>query len=125
MFSHALAQDLPIMTRRLDRPSVFVVPVAGALAAVTLAVSVRLRQDALPFPVAALIFVAAFSTLAISFWPYMMPFAITIDDAAAPPSSSRFHVLGAGLFVFPLMLLYIAINDFVFRGKINLRAEHY
>jgi cytochrome d ubiquinol oxidase subunit II len=125
VFSYALAQDLPVMTRWLDRPSLFVFPVAAALAAVTLAASVRFRQDALPFPMVALIFVSAFCTLAISFWPYMIPFAITIDDAAAPHSSLAFMFWGAGLFVFPLMLLYTAINYFVFRGKISSTAEHY
>ena len=33
--------------------------------------------------------------LAISFWPYMIPFVLTIDDAAAPQSSCV-HVLGRG-----------------------------
>src|SRR5258707_15489543 len=41
-----------------------------------------------------LIFLAAFATLAISFWPYMIPFVLTIDEAAAP--QSRFIVLGRG-----------------------------
>jgi cytochrome d ubiquinol oxidase subunit II len=58
----------------------------------------------------ALIFAAAFGTLAISFWPYMIPFSITIQEAAAPHSSLAFMFCGAGLFVFPLMLLYTAIS---------------
>ena len=46
----------------------------------------------------------------------MIPFSITIDEAAAPHSSLAFMFWGAGLFVFPLMLLYTAINYSVFRG---------
>ena len=65
----------------------------------------------------ALIFVAAFATLALSFWPYMIPFVVTIDEAAAPHASLAFMFWGAGLFVFPLMLLYMAIGYSVFRGK--------
>ncbi len=42
----------------------------------------------------ALIFAAAFGTLAISFWPYMIPFSITIDAAAAPHSSLAFMFWG-------------------------------
>jgi hypothetical protein len=38
--------------------------------------------------------------------PYMIPFAVTIDEAAAPPASLDFMFWGAGLFVFPLMLFY-------------------
>jgi cytochrome bd ubiquinol oxidase subunit II len=65
-----------------------------------------------------LTFVAAFGTLAISFWPYMIPFSITISAAAAPKASLAFMFWGAGLFVFPLMLGYAAINYTVFRGKV-------
>ena len=67
----------------------------------------------------ALVFVAAFGTLAISFWPYMIPFSITIEAAAAPHSSSAFMFWGAGLFVYPLMLVYTAISYTVFRGKVR------
>jgi cytochrome d ubiquinol oxidase subunit II len=37
---------------------------------------------------AAIIFITAFGTLALSIWPYMIPFAIMVDQAAAPHSSS-------------------------------------
>jgi cytochrome d ubiquinol oxidase subunit II len=73
----------------------------------------------------ALIFAAAFGTLAISFWPYMIPFSITIDEAAAPHSSLAFMFWGEGLFVFPLMLLYTAISYTVFRGKVRSSEGHY
>jgi cytochrome d ubiquinol oxidase subunit II len=73
----------------------------------------------------ALIFAAAFGTLAISFWPYMIPFSITINEAAAPQSSLAFMFWGAGLFVFPLMLIYTVISYSVFRGKVRPTADHY
>jgi cytochrome bd ubiquinol oxidase subunit II len=72
-----------------------------------------------------LIFAAAFGTLAISFWPYMIRFTITIDDAAAPHSSLAFMFWGEGLFVFPLMLVYTAVSYSVFRGKVGAATEHY
>jgi cytochrome d ubiquinol oxidase subunit II len=122
---YALAENLAVMTRWLDRPSLFVFPVAGALAAIALAASVHRREDALPFPMVAVIFVAAFGTLAISFWPYMIPFSITIEQAAAPHSSLAFMFWGEGLFVFPLMLIYTAISLTVFRGKSTASADHY
>jgi cytochrome bd ubiquinol oxidase subunit II len=73
----------------------------------------------------AVIFTAAFGTLAISFWPYMIPFSITIDDAAAPHSSLAFMFWGEGLFILPLMLLYTVISYTVFRGKVRPTAGHY
>jgi cytochrome d ubiquinol oxidase subunit II len=125
VFAYALAEDLPVIGRWLERPYLFVFPAIGAMAAITLAASLRLREDALPFPMVAIIFVAAFGTLAISFWPYMIPFALTIEQAAAPQSSLAFMFWGEGLFVFPLMLLYTAISLTVFRGKARAAAEHY
>jgi cytochrome bd ubiquinol oxidase subunit II len=103
----------------------FVFPVIGVLAAIVLALSVQRRRDGLPFVMVTLIFAAAFCTLAISFWPYMIPFAVTIEQAAAAHSSLAFMFWFAGIIVFPLMLIYTAINLAVFRGKVDRTATHY
>ena len=113
------------MDRWLERPSLLVFPVIGIIAALVAARSVRLRRDGVPFLMVTLIFAAAFGTLAISFWPYMIPFSITIAEAAAPPSSLAFMFWFAGIIVFPLMLLYTVTNLMVFRGKVRAGAGHY
>jgi cytochrome d ubiquinol oxidase subunit II len=125
VFVYVLVANLPVMGRWLERPYLLVFPAIGVAATVVLAASVRRHQDGAPFLMVALIFAAAFGTLAISFWPYMIPFAITIDAAAAPHSSLAFMFWGAGLFVFPLMLIYTAISYSVFRGKIRPSGVHY
>jgi len=125
VFAYALAENLQVMSRWLERQYLFVFPVIGALSAIVLAFSVRYRHDDLPFPMVVLIFVAAFATLAISFWPYIIPFTLTIDNAAAPQSSLAFMFWGEGLFVFPLLLLYSVISYSVFRGKVQSIADHY
>jgi cytochrome d ubiquinol oxidase subunit II len=119
VFGYALAEDLQVMDRWLERPYLLAFPAIGAVAAIVLAASVRRHRDAVPFRMVALIFAAAFGTLAISFWPYMIPFSITIDEAAAPHASLAFMFWGEGLFIFPLMLLYAAISYGVFRGKVG------
>ncbi|HEY2153652.1 MAG TPA: cytochrome d ubiquinol oxidase subunit II [Vicinamibacterales bacterium] len=125
VFAYALHQHLAVIGRWLERPYLFVFPAIGVVAAVVLAASVEHRRDGPPFYMVALIFVAAFGTLAISFWPYMIPFAITIDEAASPHASLAFMFWGEGLFAFPLMLLYTAISLTVFRGKVVAAADHY
>jgi cytochrome d ubiquinol oxidase subunit II len=64
------------------------------------------------------IFVSAFATLAVSFWPYMIPFAVTIEEAASPPSSLRFMFWGAGLVALPLTLIYTVTVYRIFSGKL-------
>src|SRR6266849_1124157 len=125
VFIYALAEDLQVMGRWMERPYLLVFPVIGAMAAVVLAVSVRYRRDELPFPMVILIFLSAFGTLALSFWPYMIPFVLTVGEAAAPHSSLAFMFWGEGLFVFPLMLLYTAISYRVFRGKVGSTSSHH
>ena len=125
VFGYALAENLRVTHRWLERPYLFAFPAIGVGAAVVAAESVRSRRDGVPFYMVALIFAAAFGTLAISFWPYMIPFSITIEEAAAPYSSLAFMFWGEGLFVFPLMLLYTVISYSVFRGKVRPTADHY
>jgi cytochrome bd ubiquinol oxidase subunit II len=125
VFVYALAADLRVMARWVERPDLFVFPAIGAIATIALARHVLRHEDGAPFYMVALIFAAAFGTLAISFWPYMIPFSITIEEAAAPHSSLAFMFWGAGLFVFPLMLIYTAISYSVFRGKVKPTSEPY
>jgi cytochrome d ubiquinol oxidase subunit II len=125
VFAYALGERLPIMHRWVDRPYLFVFPAVGAVAAIVLAASILRHNDRVPFYMVALIFVSAFGTLALSFWPYMIPFIITIDEAAAPHSSLAFMFWGAGIFIFPLMLIYTAVSYSVFRGKVGKTTGHY
>jgi cytochrome d ubiquinol oxidase subunit II len=124
VFVYALAEHLPILHRWIDRPYLFIFPAIGAIAAIVLALSILRQNDRWPFYTVAVIFVSAFGTLALSFWPYMIPFVITIDQAAAPQSSLMFIFWG-GVIVFPLMLLYTIVSYSVFRGKIRTTVVHY
>jgi cytochrome d ubiquinol oxidase subunit II len=125
VFVYALAENLQVMGRWLDRPYLFAFPLVAAGAAIVLTVSVRHRRDGPPFNMGALVFGAAFGTLAVSFWPYMIPFSITVQQAAAPHSTLAFLFWGAGLVVFPLMLLYTVMSYRVFRGKVHPTSTYH
>ena len=125
VFVYSIAEHLRVMTRWLERPYLFVFPAIGIAASIVLARSVRKHGDRAPFLMAALGFTAAFATFAITFWPYMIPFSVTVDQAAAPHASLAFMFWGAGLFIFPLMLVYTAISYRVFRGKTEAAASEY
>jgi len=123
VFAYALAENLPILHRWIDRPYLFVFPAIGAVAATVLALSILNHNDYWPFYMVGLIFLSAFGTLALSFWPYMIPFVITVGQAAAPRSSLTFMFWG-GAVVFPLMLLYTLVSYRVFRGKVGDAAGY-
>jgi cytochrome d ubiquinol oxidase subunit II len=96
VFGYAFAEHLRVIGRWLERSYLFVRPAIGIAAEIVLAASVRYRRDGPPFYMVCLIFIAAFGTLAISFWPYMISFSITIDEAAAPHSSVAFMFWSEG-----------------------------
>ena len=119
VFGYALAENLPILHRWIDRPYLFVFPAFGAMAAIVLALSIVKHNDYLPFYMVTVIFMSAFGTLALSFWPYMIPSVFTVQQAASPQSSLVFMFWGCGLIVFPLMLIYTIVSYSVFRGKVR------
>jgi cytochrome d ubiquinol oxidase subunit II len=124
VFAYALVENLPILHRWTERPYLFGFPAIGAVAATVLALSILRHNDHWPFYMVSLIFISAFGTLALSFWPYMIPSVITINEAAAPHSSLAFMFWGCGVIVFPLMLLYTIISYTVFRGKVRAADGH-
>jgi len=65
----------------------------------------------------ALVFLG-YSGLGISLWPYVIPPSITIWDAAGPPQSLGFTLVGA-LFIIPIILTYTGWSYWVFRGKVR------
>jgi cytochrome d ubiquinol oxidase subunit II len=103
----------------IDRWPMLIFPIIGAVATIALVAALRQRNDVVPFLMTALIFVCAFGTLAVSFWPYMIPHSITISDAAAPTLSLEFMFYGAAIVVLPVMLIYTAVVYTVFHGKVG------
>jgi cytochrome d ubiquinol oxidase subunit II len=123
-FVYALAINLRVLHRWIERPEMLVLPLVGAAACAGLLYAARRRNDALPFPLVALIVAAAFATLAASFLPYMVPFSVTVTEAAAPEASLSFMFWGAGIVVLPITLIYTLVVYRVFKGKVDV-AEHY
>lgn len=80
-----------------------------------------LRRDsphATPFLLALFILFLGYSGLGISIWPHIIPPAITIRDAAGPPQSLGFSLVGA-LLIIPVILTYTGWSYYVFRGKVK------
>jgi cytochrome d ubiquinol oxidase subunit II len=101
-----------------DRPWGIVFPVAAIAALGGVGIGARARRDGLAFALTVLFVVTSYLTLGVMFWPYMVPYAITVGSAAAPETSLKFLFYG-GVVVLPVIALYTAGVYWVFRGKVR------
>lgn len=112
-FSH-MAQ-----THWAERRWALVFPLSAGLALLGVLFGVWKKRDGMPFAMTALFFATAFLTLGVTFWPYMIPDAITVASAAAPEASLSFLFYGVGIFVLPLVAAYTIRVYWIFRGKLH------
>ena len=71
-----------------------------------------------PFLLTLVLIFLGYSGLGISLWPNIVPPSISIWDAAAPPQSQGFMLVGT-LFIIPFILGYTFWSYYVFRGKVT------
>jgi cytochrome d ubiquinol oxidase subunit II len=71
-----------------------------------------------PFLLTLLLIFLGYSGLGISLWPNIIPPSISIWDAASPPQSQGFMLVGT-LFILPFILGYTFWSYYVFRGKVT------
>lgn len=100
---------------------IFFAPVPILVLLATFAIVRSLQREtahAAPFVLALFMLFMGYSGLAISLWPNIIPPGISIWDAASPPQSMGFTLVGA-LFIIPFILAYTAWSYYVFRGKVK------
>ena len=71
-----------------------------------------------PFLLTLVLIFLGYSGLGISLWPNIIPPSISIWDAAAPPQSQGFMLVGT-LFIILFILGYTFWSYYVFRGKVT------
>ncbi|WP_394061736.1 cytochrome d ubiquinol oxidase subunit II [Alcaligenes sp. WGS1538] len=94
------------------------VPVLVLASAWSLSRRLRGTPQSGPFGWALVLVFLGYSGFVISVWPNIVPPSLSIWDAAAPPQSLGFTLVGA-LFVIPMILTYSAWAYYVFRGKVK------
>ncbi|MGF6552307.1 cytochrome d ubiquinol oxidase subunit II [Paraburkholderia youngii] len=119
MFAVTLFDHRMIEARWQLHPALFVLPLLSLATLVGLPLAARRGEGRTPFVLAALSCALLLVTLAASYLPYVVPFDLTIQQAAAPTSSQTFMFWGAGLFVLPLIVAYTYVAYTVFRGRVS------
>jgi cytochrome d ubiquinol oxidase subunit II len=96
------------------------VPIITAVIALLTWRGLRTGAEALPFVGAMGLFAMCYLGLAISLFPYVVPYAVTLWQGASSPSTQAFMLIGT-LFLLPIVFMYTGWSYYVFRGKV--RAE--
>ena len=101
------------------------VPVAALANALWLwRASLREGRDATPFILTLSFFVLGFVGLVLGLWPNIIPPNLTIWDAASPPSSQGFMLVGM-VILLPAILGYTWWSYRVFAGKVSADAGYH
>jgi cytochrome d ubiquinol oxidase subunit II len=64
------------------------------------------------------VFLMGYIGLAISLWPWLIPFEITFRQAAAAATSQSLLIVGTAVML-PVVLSYTAFCYYLFRGKVS------
>jgi cytochrome bd ubiquinol oxidase subunit II len=100
------------------------VPVLTLLTAFALYRSVQALLEVMPFLLAMTLFVLGYAGLVISLWPNVIPPDISIWEAASPPETQAFLLVGLVVLV-PIILAYTAWSYWIFRGKVSDAAGYH
>ena len=81
------------------------------------------KNERRPFFLAMLLFLLGFIGVCISLFPWLVPYQVTLWQAAAAPQSLSLMLVGVAVFL-PLILGYTAYSYYIFRGKTD-EESHY
>ena len=112
--------------RWFSLPGVFLTSQIPLLVLITAAVffwGLRRGSERVPFLMVLALFFLNFLGLGVSVYPYLVPRAVTIWDAAAPAQSQQFMLVGTAV-IFPIIIGYTAWAYWVFRGKAGVHGYH-
>jgi cytochrome d ubiquinol oxidase subunit II len=110
-----------IMLRWFSLPNFILlapIPLLTALAAFICWRGLERGDEVAPFLAAIALFLLGFLGLVVSNAPYMVPPSVTVWQAAAPPSSQIFMLVGV-LVMLPVILGYTVFVYWTFRGKVR------
>ena len=127
----AVSAATPFLTghyfdRWLSAPNIVLVapvPLLVAILSVAFARSLKAGRELAPFLLTLAVFLLCFVGIGISIFPYVIPGAVTIWDAATERSSQVFMLVGTAVIV-PLILAYSGWAYWVFRGKVTVDGYH-
>ena len=114
--------DASIAARWFNLPDIFLfapVPILVIVCPWLLLRSIKRGGNRMPFLMTLVLIFLAYSGLAISLFPNIVPPSLDIWQASSPPQSQGFAMVGA-LLIIPVILMYTVWSYYVFRGKVKI-----
>lgn len=121
-----IALNADYAARWLSAPEIYwvaPVPILTAIVALSMLRAILTARNSKPFWLGIALFFLGMSGLGVTIWPYAVPEALTIWDAAAPYRSQAFMLVGVAI-TLPLIIAYTAWAYWVFRGKVADEGYH-
>jgi cytochrome d ubiquinol oxidase subunit II len=92
------------------------IPVASLVMLIIIWRDLHAGKELRPFLLSFGVFFTGYLGIAISTWPYIVPFEITFRQAAAAPESQSLLLIGT-VIMLPIILVYVGFCYYLFRGK--------
>ncbi len=108
-----------IFVRWFSSPNIFYlapIPLLTIFTLIFLIKSLLAKKENQPFLLTICFFALCYAGLAISLFPYALPYQLSFEQAAGASTSLSFLLIGVA-FILPIILGYTAFSYHVFRGK--------
>lgn len=130
IFLAAVSISMPIMNADIRElwfslPNFFFllpIPVISLILLIVIWRDLHNGNEIRPFFLSMGLFLTGYIGLAISLWPYVVPFEITYTEAAAAPESQSLLLVGT-VILLPVILGYVGYCYYLFRGKASHEHE--
>jgi cytochrome d ubiquinol oxidase subunit II len=100
------------------------IPLLGLIGLGVVAAGLRRHSHGWPFIGALLVFLSGYLGLAVSFFPYVVPYALTFRQAANADNALGLLLVGSAILL-PAILGYTAWVYWLFRGKVSADAGYH
>lgn len=131
IFLAIVSISMPIMNAQIrtlwfSLPNFFFllpIPAASLVLLITIWRDLHAGREYRPFLLSFGVFLTGYLGIAISMWPYLVPFEITFRKAAAAPESQSLLLIGT-VIMLPLVLAYTGYCYYIFRGKASHESAY-
>ena len=131
IFLAIVSISMPIMNQDIRAlwfsiPNLFFllpIPAASLILLIMIWRDLHTDREVRPFLLSFGVFLTGYLGIAISMWPYVVPFKVTYRQAAAAPESQSLLLVGTAIML-PIILGYVGYCYYLFRGKAS-HESHY